>query len=302
MAKDEGNAAEYDWSQFHGYEVPHYTQVPDVLFDEHLRHLSGAEVKLLLWIVRKTFGYGKRADDISLGQLANGTGLGISSVKRSVKDLEAKGLILVKRDLTKVGDSAVNTYALRMTAGGRPKMDLPSAQNGPHKKQPLKKQETTESDAHSGMAPSAEPVASGESDSDELQTACWSTATALQRPAEAKQLTTWARKNNIGPEVIAAAGRLALERGGNGDAELRKPVAYVQTVAKLMVADQQLAAEVGKRKQADQRRSALGYARGVYADKIIGGDWRQVLSIVTESYGAALATAVVDELRTDATS
>lgn len=144
MAKDEGdgNGRGYDWGQFHGYEVPHYTQVPDLLFDEQLPELGHAELKVLLWIIRKTFGYGKTSDAISLSQLEAGTGLGISSVKRAVRDLEAKSVIVVKRDLSKLGDSAVNTYALRLAEGGRPIVGLPSAHKEPHKKQPHKKQTT----------------------------------------------------------------------------------------------------------------------------------------------------------------
>lgn len=287
MAKDEGNGAEYDWSQFHGYEVPHYTQVPDSLFDEHLRHLSGAEVKLLLWIVRKTFGYGKRADDISLGQLAKGTGLGISSVKRAVKDLEGKGLILVKRDLCKVGDSAVNTYALRMTDGGRPKMDLPSAQNGPHKIQPLKKQKTTESES-----PSVVPTAG--SDSDFVET-IRETATALGCPKDAKQLVTLAQAEGWSGDLIRAAGRVVGEAISSG-ADIRKPGAYLTTAIRVMLADRRQAADVGEMKVEDRRQDALAYARQVYADKIIGGSWRQVEAILRESYGRDIAAWSVEQL------
>jgi hypothetical protein len=45
--------------RFKGYTSPNYTQVPDELFDEQLPHLSGAELKVLLYIMRRTFGFKK---------------------------------------------------------------------------------------------------------------------------------------------------------------------------------------------------------------------------------------------------
>ena len=292
MAKDEGG---YDWQEFGGYEVPHYTQVPDQLFDEHLRHLSGAEVKLLLWIARKTFGYKKWADDISLSQLAEGTGLGVTSVKRSVKDLEAKRLVVVKRDETKRGDAAVNTYSLRMAEGGRSKMGLPSAQNGPHKKQLPKRQRLTESEAPAESGPPAGQVASEDSDSD-VALIAQETATALGRPREAKQLETLAREEGWPSDLLAAAAQIVGERLANGDG-IKKPLAYLTTTVRVMIGDRVEAAKAGKRSAARQRADALAYARSIYADPVIGGNWRQVESIMAGSWGPALAAEVVGELR-----
>jgi hypothetical protein len=51
---------------FKGYSSPNYTPVPDELFDEQLPDLSGAELKLLLYIIRRTFGFKKESDNISL--------------------------------------------------------------------------------------------------------------------------------------------------------------------------------------------------------------------------------------------
>jgi len=93
-------------------------------------------------------------------------------------------------------------------------------------------------------------------------------------------------------EVLQAAGEVTGQQAG-----LRKPVAYLQTVAKVMVADRVAAAEAGKRKKADTKRAALAYGREVFADKIIGGSWQSVESIVAEGYGKALAGEVVRELQ-----
>ena len=56
---------------FDGYWKPTYTMVPDQLFDEQLPYLSGAELKVLLYIMRRTFGFKKDSDDISFSQICD---------------------------------------------------------------------------------------------------------------------------------------------------------------------------------------------------------------------------------------
>jgi hypothetical protein len=58
--------------RFKGFISPRYTQVPDALFDELMAYLSGAELKVLLYIIRRTFGFKKESDNISLRQICNG--------------------------------------------------------------------------------------------------------------------------------------------------------------------------------------------------------------------------------------
>jgi len=43
-----------------------------VLFDELLSLLSGAELKVLLYLMRRTFGFKKDSDSISLSQICRG--------------------------------------------------------------------------------------------------------------------------------------------------------------------------------------------------------------------------------------
>jgi hypothetical protein len=46
--------------RFPGFLKPNYTQVPDVILDELMANLTGAELKVLLYIVRRTFGFQKK--------------------------------------------------------------------------------------------------------------------------------------------------------------------------------------------------------------------------------------------------
>ena len=57
---------------FAGFSSPNYTQVPDELFDVLLPALSDAELRVLLYIIRRTFGFKRDADAISLSQMVHG--------------------------------------------------------------------------------------------------------------------------------------------------------------------------------------------------------------------------------------
>jgi len=94
--------------QFIGFSSPRYTQVPDELFDELLSELTGAELKVLMYVVRRTFGFKRDSDHISLSQMVNGivkkdgvvldkgTGLAKDSVARATKSLVEKGILVRK--------------------------------------------------------------------------------------------------------------------------------------------------------------------------------------------------------------
>jgi hypothetical protein len=58
-----------------GVPPPNYTQTPNPLFDEHLPHMGLAEMKVVFMVCRKTFGFHKREDELSLSQLQELTGL-----------------------------------------------------------------------------------------------------------------------------------------------------------------------------------------------------------------------------------
>jgi hypothetical protein len=97
-----------DW-HFGGFDAPRYTPIPDALFDEVMAHLSGAELKVLLYILRRTFGFKKDSDAISLSQLCGGitkrdgtvldqgTGLARNTVYPALRRLEALGIIVAIR-------------------------------------------------------------------------------------------------------------------------------------------------------------------------------------------------------------
>jgi phage replication O-like protein O len=109
---------------FSGFQFPTTTPVPDEIFDLLLPQLNGAELKVLLYICRRTFGFKKQWDMISLTQIASGittkdgrvldrgTGLSKRHVQRALKQLEKKQIITVQRRRDETGLNEINTYSL----------------------------------------------------------------------------------------------------------------------------------------------------------------------------------------------
>lgn len=112
--------------QFKGFVSPRYTQVPDELFDDLMSHLSGSELKVLLYIIRRTFGFKKDSDNISLNQICkgittrngevldNGTGLSQNAVLTALKGLTKKNAIVATRNSSKEKGHEPTTYSLNI--------------------------------------------------------------------------------------------------------------------------------------------------------------------------------------------
>lgn len=76
-----------------GFQSPNYTQTPNDLFDELLPSLGLAELKVVLCVVRHTFGYHKDEAKLSIREIARFTGLTAKSVMEGAEQAEAHGLI-----------------------------------------------------------------------------------------------------------------------------------------------------------------------------------------------------------------
>jgi hypothetical protein len=76
-----------------GFSSPNYTQTPNDLFDELLPEMGLAELKVVLCIVRHTFGYHKDEIKISIRSISRFTGLAIQSVLDGATQAEVHGLI-----------------------------------------------------------------------------------------------------------------------------------------------------------------------------------------------------------------
>jgi hypothetical protein len=111
---------------FRGYSSPNYTPVPDELFDEQLPDLSGAELKVLLYVIRRTFGFKRESDNISLSQMLNGLqtrdgrvldrGVGLSkkTLLQAIRSLEEQNIILTERRRSQEKGDEPTSYRLHV--------------------------------------------------------------------------------------------------------------------------------------------------------------------------------------------
>jgi phage replication O-like protein O len=111
---------------FSGFSSPNTTPVPDEVFDVLAPRLREAELRVLLYIIRRTFGFKKESDNISLKQMVEGittkegkvldTGTGLSkpAVTKAVQSLVKRKIVMAtnRRSFEK-GDEPT-TYKLNI--------------------------------------------------------------------------------------------------------------------------------------------------------------------------------------------
>lgn len=72
-----------------------YTAIANEILEHLVKiDLLGAELRVLLFIIRKTYGYQKKSDRISFTQFEEGTGISRQTINKTLKNLMAKGLIV----------------------------------------------------------------------------------------------------------------------------------------------------------------------------------------------------------------
>ena len=81
--------------------IPNTCQVPNVLLDGVMPQINGSALKVLLAIVRLTYGFNVPSKRISLSKLCDLTGLARQSVANAITDLG--NLINVERDRKTAG-------------------------------------------------------------------------------------------------------------------------------------------------------------------------------------------------------
>jgi hypothetical protein len=110
--------------RFGGFRSPRYTQVPDEAFDELMAVLTPAEFKVMMYVIRRTFGFKKDSDAISLSQIVSGvrtmdgrvldrgTGLSKSGAVKAIKGLLEKQVIVVARRTSPAHGYEATVYQL----------------------------------------------------------------------------------------------------------------------------------------------------------------------------------------------
>ena len=89
-----------------------YTQMPNIILDYWMARLSSPQFKILSAIVRKTVGWQKLEDALSIGQFKKITGLSHSTIIKGIKQLLSRGLIIQRKVKSAEGDDAPSIYSV----------------------------------------------------------------------------------------------------------------------------------------------------------------------------------------------
>jgi Bacteriophage replication protein O. len=91
-----------------GFKEPNYTQTPNELFDECMKKMGEAELRVTLAVIRKTMGYHKDKDAISWSQIVEMTGLSRTSTQDGINKAVEHGFI----EIIGKGKRGVNIFRL----------------------------------------------------------------------------------------------------------------------------------------------------------------------------------------------
>ena len=132
----------FDFEHFPGFTPPYYTPVPDLFFDHIMQDLNAGELKTLLYIVRRTFGFKQSSDEISLSQMLHGittkegkqldkgTGLSKKTLLKSLRSLKDKNLIEIQRNQSEAKGDMATTYQLKMVSSSGEKEEKSTPPRG----------------------------------------------------------------------------------------------------------------------------------------------------------------------------
>lgn len=100
-----------DDPNFKGFRAPQYTQVPNEVFDHLLPDMDETELRVTLIAIRKTLGWHKTRDAISLSTFVELTGLSRQGVLDGIEKAKARGTLV---EVGK-GKRGINIYELVIT-------------------------------------------------------------------------------------------------------------------------------------------------------------------------------------------
>jgi transcription initiation factor IIE alpha subunit len=112
--------------EFGGFSIPSATAVPDQFFDELMPTLGLSELRVLLFLIRCTYGSRRLTAEISLRQmlegvydadgyvLAPGVGLSKATVCRALSVLRQRKIIVAQRRRSEDQGNEPTSYRLNM--------------------------------------------------------------------------------------------------------------------------------------------------------------------------------------------
>ena len=98
-----------------------YTMVPNFIIDEFLSQLPAAEFQVLIYLIRRTIGFQRTSDTISISQFLQGNkrdgGCGVKNrqtLLRAISGLEARGLITATRQSNPMQGNTPTLYTVHL--------------------------------------------------------------------------------------------------------------------------------------------------------------------------------------------
>jgi len=124
-----------------------HTQISNDFLEIHMKNLSGGATKVFLAISRKTIGWHKETDSISISQIMALTGLSNRGVINSISELEKNGLIKVFRKKTEKDFNYTNKYTIdyEESSQGSEESSPISSEESSQTKETIKETKTKES-------------------------------------------------------------------------------------------------------------------------------------------------------------
>jgi phage replication O-like protein O len=94
--------------------MENFTQIPNIIIDEWMKTMHASSFMVLMVICRKTLGWQKEYDFISLSQIQELTGISRPVVIKALKELADKDLIIISQKLR------INQYKLNLSKESLP--------------------------------------------------------------------------------------------------------------------------------------------------------------------------------------
>ena len=110
--------------------IPNAFQIPNSVIDELLAKLTCAELKCYLFVVRKTKGWNKESDSISISQFMEVTGLSNRSIITACESLVEMGLLERSGGERKLNIYSVKAFEMSQT-GEKSSSDEPGEKTSP---------------------------------------------------------------------------------------------------------------------------------------------------------------------------
>jgi hypothetical protein len=118
-------------AMFPGYSTARRVRLPLVVVDMLLAELSGAELKVLLYVLRHTFALGVPDEVIPMARMVKNTGLSLRHTRLAVSGLAARGLVLVQHRQDRERGKLPSQFGVRVLGEPAPFSSVTAGQGSP---------------------------------------------------------------------------------------------------------------------------------------------------------------------------